>query len=65
MLSEFSLTKKLRNLGCMHSSLTPWLKLSKFKLEVRRNREKESGVVNWIKVIYFKWTKFKGGDVFN
>ena len=63
VLSDSSITKILKGMGCSHSAPTPWLKLSKAQMEAREKWAKESSLVNWNNAIYINETTFYGGNV--
>ena len=62
VLSDSSITKKLKDMGYSYSALTPWLKLSKSQMEAREKWAKESSVVNWNNAVYIDEAAFYGGD---
>ena len=63
VLSDSSITKKLKDMGYSYLAPTPWLKLSKSQIEAREKCAKESSVVNWNNAIYIDEAEFYGGDV--
>ena len=62
VLSDSSITKKLKDMGYSYLAPTPWLKLSKSQIEAREKWAKESSVVNWNNAIYIDEAAFYGGD---
>ena len=62
VLSDSSITKKLKDMGYSYSAPTPWLKFSKAQMEVREKWAKDSSVVNWNNAIYIDEAAFYGGD---
>ena len=63
VLSDSSITKKLKDKGYLYSAPTQWLKLSKAQMEPGEKWMKDSSLVNWNNAIYIDEKVFYGRDV--